>query len=526
MDENYLDNLLGQVSPDKKQNNDFENTVDADADIDIDLSDLTDISLGEMDGLDDVDLSDLELDDIDFDDMDVTSLDTAGVAKTEQQQEEDEDFNLDSLLDGISAEDIGQDVLQEDVLFSEAEGDLSQPAEDVFTDAEQQLEADISFPEVMSEEEIMGLGSLQTAPEEETPSEDTGGEQISDDDSGVEDMDLDALFSALGIEEEEGIREDDYLAGEGELEAQLQSSMEMIAESGELDDIADISEVKPEGKVKKRKKKAGGKKAGAPREPKEKKSLSEIIFGKPDEDDIEEERILAEKKAEKQVKKEQQKEEKETKKAEKQETLEIKKKADEKKRQIKENKKKEKQAALEAELAEEADEKKVSTLTVVIVFVMFAALCVLVIFGTKTFHYTRVIQKAEDYFERQRYRLAYDEVSGVEIKKKDADLSDKIYTVMYVERLYESYENNILLNRPDKALDALLRGLEKYDEHYDEAVQLDIVEDIDACRSKIMTALLVTYGISETQAYEIMQLEGAAYTQMLTEYSEGLLTGE
>lgn len=526
MDENYLDNLLGQVSPDKKQNNDFENTVDADADIDIDLSDLTDISLGEMDGLDDVDLSDLELDDIDFDDMDVTSLDAAGVAKAEGQPEEDEDFNLDSLLDGMPGDDFGMDTLSDEAPSQEAEKDLSQFAEDVFTDAEQQLEADINFPEVMSEEEMMGVGDAQTASGQDATSNDTNGEQVSDGESSVEDMDLDALFSALGIEEEEGIREDDYLAGEGELEAQLQSSMEMIADSGELDDIADISEVKPQEKEKKRRKKAGGKKAGAPKAPKEKKSLSEIIFGKPDEDDIEEERILAEKKAEKQVKKEQQKEEKETKKAEKQETLELKKKADEKKRQIKENKKKEKQAELEAELAEEEDGKKVSTLTVVIVFVIFAALCVLVIFGTKTFNYTRVIRKAQDYFERQRYRLAYDEVSGVEIKEKDADLSDRIYTVMYVERLYESYENNMLLNRPDKALDALLRGLEKYDEHYDDAVQLDIVEDIDACRSKIMTALLVTYGISETQAYEIMQLEGSAYTQMLIQYSEGLQTGE
>lgn len=532
MDENYLDNLLEQVSPDKKQNNDFENIVDADADIDIDLSDLDDISLGEMDGLDDVDLSDLELDDIDFDDMDVTSLDAASVARPEEQPEED--FNLDSLLDGVSEEEFGQEPAEdivpqetdEHMVLQEPAEDITQPFQDVFEDAEQQEAADIDFPEVMSEEEILGYNSAQPA------AADADEPTVSADAENAEDMDLDALFSALGIEEEEGIREDDYLSGEDELEAQLQSSMEMSMESGELSDIEDISEVKPEEKVKKRKKKLGGKKSGGPKESKEskeskeKKSLSEIIFGKPDEDDIEEERILAEKKAEKQAKKEQQKEEKETKKAGKQETLELKKKADEKKRQDKENKKKQKQAELEAELEAEDDGKKVSTVTVIIVFVIFAALGVFVIFGTKAFNYTKVIHKAEDYFERQRYRLAYDEVSGVEVKEKDQDLSDRIYTVMYVERLYESYENNMLLNRPDKALDALLRGLQKYDEHYDEAVQLDIVEDIDACRSKIIAALFAAYGISETQAYEIMQLEGQAYTQMLIEYSNALQTGE
>ena len=175
---------------------------------------------------------------------------------------------------------------------------------------------------------------------------------------------------------------------------------------------------------------------------------------------------------------------------------------------------------------EEKNEKKVSTPVVIVVFALFAALAIVVILGTKEFNYSQVIQKAADYFERQRYHLAYDEVSGVDVRQKDEELRDRIYTVMYVERLYESYENNMAMNRPDKALDALLRGLEKYDEHYDEAVELGIVEDIDSCRAKILAALSGTYGLSESQAYDIMKLEGQAYTQMLTDYSEALQTGE
>ena len=124
-----------------------------------------------------------------------------------------------------------------------------------------------------------------------------------------------------------------------------------------------------------------------------------------------------------------------------------------------------------------------------------------------------MIKKAANYFERQRYRLAYDEVSGVEVKEKDQDLKDRIYTVMYVERLYESYENNMKLGRADKALDALLRGIQKYDEHYDEAVELDIVKDIDSCRDKIINALWNTYGITEEMAYQILAMEGQEYTK-------------
>ena len=130
-----------------------------------------------------------------------------------------------------------------------------------------------------------------------------------------------------------------------------------------------------------------------------------------------------------------------------------------------------------------------------------------------------MIKKAANYFERQRYRLAYDEVSGVEVKEKDQDLKDRIYTVMYVERLYESYQNNMELGRPDKALDALLRGIEKYDEHYNEAVELDIVKDIDSCREKILNALWNTYGITEDTAYQILAMDGQQYSKTLLDLS-------
>ena len=164
-----------------------------------------------------------------------------------------------------------------------------------------------------------------------------------------------------------------------------------------------------------------------------------------------------------------------------------------------------------------------SLLTVIIVFGFFIGLAVLVIFGTKIFSYNQVIKRAEDYFDRQRYRLAYDEVSGVEVKPKDEDLRDRIYTVMYVERLYESYENNIQLGRPDVALDALIRGIQKYDEHYEEAVELNIVDDINVCRAKIVAALEDTYHMTEEQAYALSVLEGKQYSTLLLEYSSVVL---
>ncbi len=528
MDENYLDNLLNQVSSDKKQNNSFERAMDMDAGIDIDLSDLNDISLGELDGLDDIDLSELDLDDIDFDDIDVTDLHAKQKDKVPERVEDD--FNLNDLLEEQetpvesqktdSPQEVSPELPDKTDESSAPEMDMQANQDDVFATAYNEMEDDISS-EVISEYDIpdaeashAGADDVETA--EEFP---TSEAFPMNDSSDLDGMDLDDLFSALGIDENNETDDDSvesaYTAGEAELDDLLKLSMEMSAESGELADIEDISEVKPQkGKKKKQKKKDGIK---------EKKTLSEIIFGVPDEEDLEEERLLEEKRAERKLKKEKKKEEKQ---GEKNAALELKKKTDEKKKQDKEKRKIEREAELQAELEEENAGKKLSTPVVAGVFLAFAALAVFVIFGTKHFSYSQVIHKAADYFERQRYRLAYDEVSGVEVKKKDEELRDRIYTVMYVERLYESYENNMAMNRPDKALDALLRGLEKYDEHYEEAVELKIVEDIDLCRSKILGALSTTYGLTEAQAYDIMALEGQKYTQTLIEYSENLQTGE
>jgi len=84
MDENYLDDLLKEVSTNNQKKNNFDQNVEKDSGVDIDFSDLDDISLDELDSLDDISLDDLELDDIDFDDLDVTNLSFEGNKKSSE----------------------------------------------------------------------------------------------------------------------------------------------------------------------------------------------------------------------------------------------------------------------------------------------------------------------------------------------------------------------------------------------------------------------------------------------------------
>ena len=155
---------------------------------------------------------------------------------------------------------------------------------------------------------------------------------------------------------------------------------------------------------------------------------------------------------------------------------------------------------------------------VVFIFTLFLGGTFLFYLGMNNFNYTLAIQKATDYFDNQKYHKAYDEIKGVEVKEKDQDLKDRIYTVMYVERLYEAYQNNIELDRQKKALDSLLRGVDKYYEYYDEAQKLGIVDDLNYSFAQVQTALQDHYGITVEQAAAINQLDSYEYVQTVDQY--------
>lgn len=510
MDENNLDSLLDELS---SMDDELNQNIDADSGVSLASGDMDDISLEELDNLDSLDLGDLDFDDIDFDDVDITNLDASANPVVQKKKPEEEDVDLDDLIEKANREQVKESPQPA------AEPEAEDNAEDVFGEAEHQMEEDTALPEGVFDD---ALFNQVTEPERSEP----------------DDFDMSKLMPDYPDMTDQTVNDEEnqkspYTAGEDSLDALLQSSMAESLMSGDLADIEDISQktAKPEKKTKRRRtKKTDTTSDSVPEKEHTKKTISELLFGAPDEDDIEEEAFFKEKKAKKDEEKQKKKAEAEAKKEErnaaKQEMLAAKQDEDKKKKEARADKKRKRDEMYAAEAEAEKGEKKVSTPVVIIVFALFFALAGLVVLGTNNFSYSQVIRKATNYFERQRYRLAYDEVSGVEVKEKDQNLKDRIYTVMYVERLYESYENNRTLGRMDKALDALLRGLEKYDEHYAEAVELDIVKDIDSCREKILNALWNTYGITEDTAYQILAMDGQAYSKTLLDLSEKIAQTE
>lgn len=583
MDENYLDNLLNEISLDKEIDHNVEDELDNQIQSEkekrqdtsnLSKDDLFDLGLNEdagntnlddedsfsedqMDELDklddmaDLDMGDLDFSDIDFDDLDVTKLDelpddadlddllkefdgnfeiedhfeqdstdsTEKEAKqediVESSKELDSDkkdgvekpdqqtFDADQFLDGLLLDEEQEaaqknpleevNMEQEDVSQTEETKEESATSNDEAYDLDDLLE-DMGEETRSSEEEITDI------PEEDKQPENIKGQPAEEEVKASDGDDLEDLFSLLDLDENESQEHNEDESSENEIPMQ----------DNPVDDLDVVGLQEPDDEVSKKEK------------PVKKKSLMTILFGEPDEDDElspEELEAIEQKKAEKKVKKEAARLAKEEKKAaakeEKAAKTGDKKKAQEEKKKVRAVKKA-KQKEEEEKNAEPV--KPLNKPAVVFIFTLFLGGTFLFYLGMNNFNYTLAIQKATDYFDNQKYHKAYDEIKGVEVKEKDQDLKDRIYTVMYVERLYEAYQNNIELDRQKKALDSLLRGVDKYYEYYDEAQKLGIVDDLNYSFAQVQTALQDHYGITVEQAAAINQLDSYEYVQTVDQY--------
>lgn len=575
MDENYLDNLLNEISLDgeinhiiedeldsqmksEKRQKQAENTPsqeevfnfglnqdisDSNDSFDINFSEEQMDELDDLDNLADLDIGDLDFSDIDFDDIDINKLDSIQDDNFDDILKEFEgDLEIDTFFDAGEKEDIlpkqqmkdeAVDLVQETVLETnedlnedafdankfldsllEGPGEGTAPPNPITEFSAETEEETVQYNNEQPEQDIEAMLSEQAEQNESYPldfgvEESNVSEQINEDDNFkemlnensdiLEQDDLDDLLSILGMEGDGG----SLTAEQPEEETALEQDISLS------DDYEELEEEVPINK---------------------KKTFTQIVFGDPDEDDeLSEEELKAieekkaAKKAKKQAAKEARKQKAEEAKQQKALNNSQKQKVTEEKRRVKAEKKAKKKAE---EAANAEPEIKLNRPMVFFVFTFFLGGIFVFLVFTSDFNYKQAVEKATDYFARQKYHRAYDEIKGVEVKEKDQELKDRIYTVMYVERLYEAYETNLSVGREEKALDSLLRGVDKYYEHYEEAKELEIVSDIDFAFSQIQNALTNRYGISVEQAVELNKLENWEYVKQISAYASGVISNE
>ena len=189
----------------------------------------------------------------------------------------------------------------------------------------------------------------------------------------------------------------------------------------------------------------------------------------------------------------------------------------EEKAKRKAEKKAEKERLKELADEEDGDEGRINRVGAAIVFVLLGAIAAVIIVGTNSFSYKSSISKADKYFKEDEYTEAYSQLAGLAIKADDEELYEKVRTVMYVGKELNSYRNYTNIRMYAEALHSLLKGLEKYDAHVSEAVDLEVSEDYDKLRNKILSEMEKEYDLSEKDAYGLIEMEDQA------EYSEKVI---
>ena len=271
-------------------------------------------------------------------------------------------------------------------------------------------------------------------------------------------------------------------------------------------------------------------------EPTDQKGLFQRVFGNVINDEMaEEERKAQEEEEQKAAEKaelaEQKKAEKEQAKEAKKAEKEAKKAAKAEEKAAKKAEKEAKKAEQKAQQEEEAEAEKyevtgkLNKVGVAIIAILTVTFLVVEIAGTNIHGYSSSKKQAMKYFEMGKYEQAYQEVLGTKVKEKDPDTYNKIRTVMQVQRALDSYQNYDAMNYYPDALNALIRGLQRYDANLETAKQLEIEDEVDGCKEQIVSLLQSEYGVSESQARELLSLDKAEYTSKVVEIAMKKNTG-
>lgn len=140
---------------------------------------------------------------------------------------------------------------------------------------------------------------------------------------------------------------------------------------------------------------------------------------------------------------------------------------------------------------------------VILIFVMAISILVLILLGSSNIQYSQDISAAKEHYSKGEYTEAYHALNGAKIKEKDESLYQKVMIMANIQQEYDAYETMMGLEEYELALDALVRGIGRYHNFVDEAMECDARPELEQLKSTIAQALSEQFGVSEEQAKEL-----------------------
>ncbi|MDE6845338.1 MAG: hypothetical protein K2J99_06175, partial [Lachnospiraceae bacterium] len=178
----------------------------------------------------------------------------------------------------------------------------------------------------------------------------------------------------------------------------------------------------------------------------------------------------------------------------------------------KEKKKKEKKAEDEVKVPEKRlSKKKVIT---IFLFCGTVAACIIILSSLLPDQIEK--QEARVAYDYGQYEQVYELLYGKKLSEEEDMLFQKSNIILQAKRKLESYENYRKLDMPLEAINALVEGVGLYQNLRDEAELYNISNELYDVYEQILAALTDSYGISESEALEILSAgDDVTYSQML-----------
>ncbi|MCF0131450.1 MAG: hypothetical protein HUJ71_06955 [Pseudobutyrivibrio sp.] len=426
------------------------------------------------------------------------------------------DYIEDETEDGAEAETDNEessddnDFLDIDTLMNESEDIISEGEEGELDEISEIVES--------GDEQDLGLEDAEDIPYNPDGNVDDASKENEEFDP---DANLDALADEFGVEVDDG-------DGEVDLSDNPDADLDGLMSSGEDEDLMDIKSllngdeenesnledidesVEEESDDKKKKKKKEKKeKKDSPLKPVLQK-IGLIVFGPPDEDDLQMIEISPEEKAAA----------KEAKKAEKQAKKEAKEAAKKEKEEAKKAAEKEKPAKPpkppkppKQKKKKEPDTSPKIPLGIIFVFLMLSASIIgVVLIGMNYMGVQRHMEQALDLYEDGNYILAYEKLNGLElVEEEDILTRNRARILADMQQCQDEYNVFIAQGIHEFALDSLIKGVGRYEKYKDEADEYGVSPQYESYIVYFDEQLSMTYGLSHDEALNIYRQKNRHY---------------
>ena len=163
---------------------------------------------------------------------------------------------------------------------------------------------------------------------------------------------------------------------------------------------------------------------------------------------------------------------------------------------------------------------KIKPLSLVMLVLFVAGVVVLISVLNSALYYNTNSSQAKTYYNNGEYDKAYSKLNGMRLNSNDKTLYEQASTIMYVKRQYDSYENYMSLNMKTEALDALIKGIDRYNTFRSTAQELGIDDKFKAEYQNIIDALQNTFKISEAQGISLADMSNSDFTNYYLKIKE------